>query len=429
MQRVNKLVGHLSQSAVAEAVQEVAPVNTAGSLGQIGVQKDDDIVIVSALRTAVCKARRGGFASLNVEDLLVPVFKQTFADTKVDPKMVGDIVVGTVLGAGSQRANECRIASFMAGIPYETPIHTINRQCSSGLQAIAHVAANIRAGFYDMGLAVGVESMSTAKFAWEGSMNPKVFMNKQAKDCLLPMGITSENVAKQFKVSRKEQDELAVASHQKAGLATKAGKFDKEIVPVTVSVKDPKTGETKQVVVRHDDGIRMETTYEGLSKLKPAFQAGGTTTAGNASQVSDGASAVLLTTRANAKKLGLNVMGVFRSFAVAGVPPDVMGIGPAFAIPEALKLAKLAKDDINVYEINEAFASQACMSVNTLGLDWKKVNPNGGAIAVGHALGNTGTRMTCTLLNELHRRKEKLGVVSMCIGSGMGAAGIFEVEY
>lgn len=242
------------------------------------------------------------------------------------------------------------------------------------------------------------------------------------------MGITSENVAARYGVSRKEQDEFAVLSHQKAAAAIKAGKFKNEIVPITVKVKDEKTGQEKEVVVDTDDGVRGDTTFEGLSKLKPAFSKTGSTTAGNASQVTDGGAAILAMKRSTAQKLGLPIMGVFRTYAVAGCPPDVMGIGPAVAIPPALKAAGLSVNDIDVYELNEAFASQAIYCIKKLNLPMDRVNPNGGAIALGHPLGCTGARQVATLLNELERRKGKYGVVSMCIGSGMGAAAVIERE-
>ncbi len=430
MHRVQNILGQLngapSSSTTTSSVQ--AAPTAASQLGTPGQKRDDDIVIVSALRTAIGKARRGGFKDTFAEDLLTSVLKATVEKTKIDPKLIGDVVVGTVLGSGSQRANECRIAALLAGIPDTVPIHILNRQCSSGLQAVAHVAGSIKAGFYDIGIAAGVESMSTAKFAWEGAMNPKIFVNQQAKDCLLPMGITSENVAAQWKITRKEQDELAVRSHKLAVAAIESGKFKDEIVPVKTVVVDKKTGARKEIVVDQDEGARKDTTFEGLSKLKPAFQPGGSTTAGNASQVSDGAAAVLVMSRKTAQKLGLPIMGTFRSFSCVGVPPAVMGIGPAYAIPAAVEQAGLKLSDIDVFEINEAFASQATMTVKHLNLPMDKVNVNGGAIALGHPLGCTGARMVATLLNELKRRKAKLGVISMCIGSGMGAGAVFEAE-
>lgn len=361
--------------------------------------------------------------------MLATLFKATFAQTGVDPKDVGDVVIGSVLGPSSQRANECRIAMFLAGMPETVPVHTVNRQCSSGLQAIASVAASIKAGYYTVGLAGGVESMSSNPMTWQGGVNPAIEMVKQAKSCMLPMGITSENVAAKFGVTRSDQDAFAAASHKKAAAAARAGKFKDEIVPVHTKVTDPKTKETRPIVVAADDGIRGGSTAEGLSKLKPAFKADGSTTAGNSSQVSDGAAVTLLMTRREAQQRGLPVLGVFRSFAAVGVDPAIMGVGPAVAIPEAVRRAGLTLADIDVYEINEAFASQALFCVRDLGLDADKVNPNGGAIALGHALGCTGARMTATLLHEMRRRGRgaRFGVVSMCIGSGMGAAAVYEV--
>jgi len=273
-----------------------------------------------------------------------------------------------------------------------------------------------------------VESMSTAEFTFTGSTNPKVFLNAQAKACMLPMGITSENVAKQYGVSRQSQDKLAAASHQKAAAATQNGTFRDEIVPVETFIKDPKTGEKKNITVSVDDGIRPETTESSLSKLAPAFQANGTTTAGNSSQVSDGAACVVLASRKFAKEHRLPVIARFISFAVAGVPPEIMGVGPAFAIPLALQKANLTIDDIDLFEVNEAFASQAIYCVEKLKIPYEKLNVNGGAIALGHPLGATGARATATLLHEMKRRKSRYGIVSMCIGSGMGACGVFENE-
>jgi acetyl-CoA acyltransferase 1 len=389
----------------------------------------DDIVIVSACRTPLCRAKRGGLKDTPADDLVAVVLKETLRRTGVEAEAVGDVVFGSVLGPSSQRANECRMAMFYAGFPETVPVHTVNRQCSSGLQAIASVAASIRSGYYSIGIAGGVESMTANPMAWEGGVNPRVAENQCAADCLLPMGVTSENVAQKFGVDRNTQDSFAVASHKKAAAARAAGKFKDEIVPVHTVLKDPKTGEEKRVVISEDDGIRPGTTMETLRKLPTVFKKnGGSTTAGNASQVTDGASAVMLMTRREAMKRGLPVLLVFRSFSAVGVPPAIMGIGPAAAIPVAVEAAGLSLDDIDVYEINEAFASQAKYSVDHLGIDESKVNPNGGAIALGHPLGCTGSRMTATLAYEMMRRgkRARFGVVSMCIGSGMGAAAVFE---
>lgn len=388
----------------------------------------DDVVIVAALRTPLTKAKRGGLKDTDAVDLLSTVFKAVLDKTKINPLDIGDIVVGSVLGPSSQRANEARIASFFAGIPEEVPVRTVNRQCSSGLQAIADVAAAIKAGYYAVGLAAGVETMSSNPMAWEGGINPRIEQFPKAQGCLMPMGVTSENVAAAFGVSRQVQDSFAAASHRKAAAAQAAGKFKDEIVPVHTKVKDPKSGTEQQVTVSADDGIRPGTTAASLSGLRTVFKKDGTTTAGNSSQVTDGAAAVLLMTRREALKRGLPVMGIFRSFSAVGVDPAIMGVGPAVAIPAAVEQAGLTLDDIDVYEINEAFASQATYCVAKLGLDEAKVNPNGGAIALGHPLGCTGARMTATLLHEMSRRgpAARFGVVSMCIGSGMGAAAVFE---
>jgi len=271
--------------------------------------------------------------------------------------------------------------------------------------------------------------MSLAGGKWDGAINPKIFLNQQAKACLLPMGITSENVAAKYKVTRTEQDAFAVTSHAKAAAAQKSGRFKDEIVGVPTRLKDEKTGAVTEIVFSEDDGIRPDTSAAGLAKLPPAFDKNGSTTAGTSSQVSDGAAATLLMTRAKAKALGLPVLGVFRSFAVTGVPPEIMGIGPAVAIPAALKQAGLSVSDIGLFELNEAFASQAVMCCKTLNLPMDRVNVNGGAIALGHPLGCTGARLTATLLHEMGKRQTQYGVVSMCIGSGMGAAAVFEREY
>ncbi|KAM4117112.1 hypothetical protein ACB094_02G100500 [Castanea mollissima] len=388
----------------------------------------DDVVIVAAYRTPICKAKRGGFKDTHADDLLAPVLKAVIEKSNVNPSEVGDIVVGTVLAPGSQRATECRMAAFYAGFPETVPIRTVNRQCSSGLQAVADVAAAIRAGFYDIGIGAGLESMTSSPLAWEGSVNPKVKIFEQAQSCLLPMGITSENVAHRFGVTRQEQDQAAVESHQRAAAAIASGKFKDEIIPVPTKIVDPKTGDEKPVTISIDDGVRPNARFSDLAKLKPVFKKDGSTTAGNSSQVSDGAGAVLLMKRSIAVQKGLPILGVFRTFAAVGVDPAIMGVGPAAAIPAAVKAAGLELDDIDLFEINEAFASQFVYCRNKLELDPEKVNVNGGAIALGHPLGATGARCVATLLHEMKRRGKdcRFGVISMCIGSGMGAAAVFE---
>ena len=397
------------------------------SHGQTG-GSDDDVVIVAAYRTAICKAKRGGFKDTLPDDLLATVLKAVIEKTNVNPAEVGDIVVGTVLAPGSDRGIECRMAAFYAGFPETVPLRTVNRQCSSGLQAVSDVAAYIKAGFYEIGIGAGLESMTVDRVNRLRNINPKVETFAEARDCLLPMGITSENVAQRYGVTRLEQDQAAVESHQRAAAATAAGKFKEEIIPVSTKFVDPKTGVEKKIIVSVDDGIRPNTNLVDLAKLKPAFQKDGTTTAGNASQISDGAAAVLLMKRRVAVQKGLPILGIFRSFAAVGVDPAVMGVGPAVAIPAAVKSAGLELGNIDLFEINEAFASQYVYCLKKLGLDPRKVNVNGGAIALGHPLGVTGARCVATLLNEMKRGGKdcRFGVISMCIGSGMGAAAVFE---
>ncbi|KAM9307911.1 3-ketoacyl-CoA thiolase, peroxisomal [Gastrophryne carolinensis] len=421
MHRMRVVLGHLPgnhRGVRAEAM----PVSVAVAAGDPA----QDIVVVHGRRTPICKAKRGGFKDTTPDELLSCVMSAVLKDVGLRPELVGDICVGNVLQPGAG-ALISRIGQFLSGIPETVPLSSVNRQCSSGLQAIINIAGGIRNGSYDIGLACGMESMTLRNTARDpGDLSPRTVDEAKARDCLIPMGITSENVAERFGVTRQKQDMFSLASQQKAAAAQKSGRFRAEIVPVTTTITDD-DGNTKTITVSEDDGIRPSTTLEGLTKLKPAFKPDGSTTAGNASQVSDGAAAVLLARRSTALQLGLPIMGVLRSFAVVGVPPDVMGIGPAFAIPAALEKAGLTVHDIDVYEINEAFASQAVYCVEKLGIPLEKVNPNGGAIALGHPLGCTGTRQTVTLLNELKRRgKRGLGVVSMCIGTGMGAAAVFE---
>jgi acetyl-CoA acyltransferase 1 len=340
---------------------------------------------------------------------------------------VDDIHVGIVLAPGGG-ATQARQAMFLAGYPVETSITTLNRQCSSGLQAVANIAAAIKNGYIKVGVAAGVESMSGHDMIRAvGEVNEKIFDNAQARDCLLSMGQTSENVAEQFGVTREDQDQFAYESYRKAVAAIKNGKFKQEIVPLETEVVK-QDGSRVKVTVSEDEGPR-ETTLESLKKLKPAFKPEGTSTAGNSSQTSDGAAAVLLMSRAEAQRRGLPVMGRFLGFHVAGVPPAVMGIGPAVAIPGLLNKFNLTVEQIDDFEINEAFASQALYSIRKLGIPINRVNPLGGAIALGHPLGCTGARQVSTLLYQMRREKQNLGVISMCIGTGMGAAGLIQAEY
>ncbi|XP_055899930.1 3-ketoacyl-CoA thiolase A, peroxisomal [Biomphalaria glabrata] len=406
---------------VSQPQTDLQSYSTAASLPN----RPDDIVIVSALRTPIGKAKRGSFKDTLNDDLLAAAFKGVLNQTKINPADIGDICVGNV--SDPSAALSARLAQFYSGIPPEVPIYTTNRQCSSGLVAVLNLAGNIKNGVYKIALAGGVESMSTYGLgAPKGIVfNPRIGESQLTQDLLLPMGITSENVAERFGVSRQDQDEFGFNSQLKAKKAADAGLYDEEIIPVSTKIVD-ENGQEKKIVVTKDEGIRP-TTLEGLSKLKPSFKDNGTTTAGNSSQVSDGAAAVLIMTRDEAEKRRLPILGILRSSAVKGCPPDIMGIGPAVAIPLALEKAGLSITDVDIYEINEAFASQALYCVRKLGIPIDRVNPKGGAIALGHPLGCTGARQIATLLHELKRRGRRgFGVVSMCIGTGMGAAAVFE---
>lgn len=408
MNRAGRIVGHLK------------PQPTAGN--------DDDVVICAAYRTPITKARKGGFKDTTPDALLAAVLKSTIERSGVDAKALGDVVVGNVLQGGAG-ALTSRMSGFLAGIPEDVPLVAINRQCSSGLQAVANVAQAIKAGTYDMGIGAGVESMTlnTMMDSVPKAINPEVFNNQKAQECMIPMGNTSENVAARYGISRETQDAFAATSHNKAEAAQKAGWFDAEIIPVTTTLTN-KDGEESTVTISKDDGIRAGMKADALAKLKPAFDANGTTTAGNSSQVSDGAAAVLVASRAAAKKHGLPILGTFKAYACVGCPPDIMGIGPAVAIPAVLAKAGKTVADVDIFEINEAFASQATYCVDKLQIPVEKVNPKGGAIAFGHPLGCTGARQVATLMHELKRTGKKSGVISMCIGTGMGAAGVFEAE-
>ncbi|EDV27189.1 expressed hypothetical protein [Trichoplax adhaerens] len=424
MERVDKIFGHLTnQTDSSKAVLDLLPTSSASKFSQ---PHPDDVVVVSAKRTAICKANRGSFKDTHPADLLAAAFNAVMNETKVDPEIIGDIQVGNVLHTGSG-AVLARMTQFYCGLPETIPLSTCNRQCASGLQAVANIIGEIKTGAIDVGIGAGLENMTLQKVAADDTvLYPKLLENELAKDCLIPMGITSENVAHRFGITRQQQDFMGYLSQQKAAKALEEGKFKDEIIPVKTQIK-MKNGETKEILVDTDDGIRKGTTMETLAKLKPAFNKDGSTTAGNSSQRSDGAAAVMLAKRSTAERLGLPILGKFIAYAVAGVPPDVMGIGPAFAIPKVMKMTDLSYEDVDIFEINEAFASQATYCVQKLGIPLNKVNPNGGAIAMGHPLGCTGARMVATLLHELKRREKRAyGIVSMCMGSGMGAAAIFE---
>jgi acetyl-CoA acyltransferase len=384
-----------------------------------------DAVIVAAVRTPVTKAKKGALKDTRPDDLLALAMNAALAKVpQLDPADLGDVVIGTAMPEGEQGMNVARISALVAGIPEKVPAMTINRFCSSGLQSLAQASAAINAGWYDAALTGGVESMSQIPMGGQ-RLTPNPTAIAERPEIYTPMGLTSENVAERFNVSRADQDAFAVQSHTKAIAAIEAGRFADEIVPVETRVFV--NGSWQDVTVTIDDGPRV-STVEGLGRLRAAFKAGGTTTAGNSSQVSDGAAATVVMSRAKAESLGLDVLGVFKGYAVAGVGPDIMGIGPAVAIPMAVSRAGLTVDDVGLFEINEAFASQSVYCVRELGIDPERVNVNGGAIALGHPLGCTGAKLTATLLHEMKRRGVRYGIVSMCIGGGMGAAAVFENE-
>jgi len=414
MERVKQLVSHL------------APGN--GGLAALERKSLDDVVITMAIRSPMCKAKKGGFKDMRSDELLTEMFRQAIARSTIDPGLLGDITVGTVLPSGA--TYEARQAALAAGIPEHVPVQTVNRFCSSGLMAVTDIGNKIRCGQIEVGLAVGVESMSYNPDKGGAQPSEEIKAHPAANDCTMPMGWTSENVAADFDISRDEMDEFAARSFQRAEAADKTGKFAYEIVPFTAFVKDPTTGERTRKIITRDDGIRYGTTKDALLKVRPAFpQWGrGQTTGGNASQVTDGAAAVLLMTRRKAEELGLKILAKYVSTAVTGLAPRIMGIGPSIAIPMVLEQVGITKDDVDLFEINEAFASMYVYCVKKLGLDHGKVNVNGGAIALGHPLGCTGARQIATGLNELKRRNGKILVTSMCIGLGMGAAAVFVNE-
>lgn len=406
---------------------------TIGSkMGKVAIlmKHDDDAVICAAVRTPITRAKKGGFKDLCPEDLLSAVLAAVADKAQLSDKgLVEDIAVGNVLAPGGA-ATVSRMACLHAGYPNTTALNTVNRQCSSGLAAVTQIANEIATGQIDIGIAAGVESMTHGygAGAMPEKMSDAVGAVPEAADCLLPMGVTSENVASQYGISRKTQDEFAAHSFAKALAAQRSGKFKEEIVPVKAVWTDPKTGDEKQILVSEDDGIRAGVTVESLSQLKPVFSKTGSTHAGNASQVSDGAAAVLLARRSVAKKLGLPILGKFYTSAVVGVPPRIMGVGPLYAVKKLLEKCGIRKEEIDFYEINEAFASQAVYSIKELGIPFEKVNPVGGAIAFGHPLGATGARQVATGYSEAKRSRASLFVTSMCIGTGMGMAALFVNE-
>jgi acetyl-CoA acyltransferase len=388
-----------------------------------------EAVIVSAVRTAVGKAPRGALRSVHPTDLAATVIRSAVERVPgLDPKEIDDVILGCAMPEAEQGLNMARVALLRAGLPTDVPGQTVNRFCASGLQTIALAAQQVMSGMGDVVVAGGAESMSAVPMGGH-HFAPNPAMAEMSPDVYLGMGLTAENVARRYEVSREDQDAFALRSHQRAIAAIDAGLFRDEIVPIDVEHVWFENGRVQRstMIFDTDEGPRRDTSAEALAKLKPVFAVNGTVTAGNSSQTSDGAAAVVVMSREKADALGVKPLARFVSFAVAGVPPDIMGIGPVAAIPKALKQAGLTIDQIDLIELNEAFAAQALAVIRALELDEEKVNVNGGAIALGHPLGCTGAKLTVQILHELRRRGGRYGLITMCIGGGMGAAGIVEM--
>lgn len=395
-----------------------------------------EAVIVSSVRTAVGKAPRGTLRTTRPDDLAAIAIREAVARAKgLDPKEIEDVVLGCAMPEGEQGMNVARIAALRAGLPVESSAMTINRFCSSGLQAIAIAAERIVAGYGDVAVAGGTESMSMVPMGGN-KISPNPWLMDHYPDSYLGMGLTAENLAKKYEITREQADEFSLSSHHKALAAICTGKFKDEIVPVEVNYTALEGGtngssngvrpKIVKITFDKDEGPRADTSLEALGNLKPAFHARGTVTAGNSSQMSDGAAAAVVMSSERARALGLKPMARFVAFATAGCLPEEMGVGPVHAIPKALKIAGLKLEQIDVIELNEAFAVQSLSVIKLANLDPARVNVNGGAIALGHPLGCTGAKLTATILRELERRKARYGLVTMCVGGGMGAAGIFE---
>jgi acetyl-CoA acyltransferase len=390
-----------------------------------------EAVIVAAARTAVGKAPHGTLKDTRPDEMAAAVIRDLIARLpELKPEEIEDVIIGCAFPEAEQGLNMARVAALRAGLPDTVPGQTVNRFCSSGLQTIATAAERIMAGFADVIIAGGAESMSLVPMTGN-RYAPDPYLAEQYPAVYTSMGITAENVARRYGVGREEQDAFALESHVKAAAAIREGRFKDEIVPLTV-VKKELHGDgkphvvTKETIFDTDEGVRFDSSADALAKLKPAFHARGTVTAGNSSQTSDGAAAAVVMSKEKAQQLGLKPLGLFRGFAVAGVKPDLMGIGPLEAIPKALRLAGISLDQLDLIELNEAFAAQALAVIHELQLPRERVNVNGGAIALGHPLGCTGAKLAATLLHEMQRRKARYGMVTMCIGGGMGAAAIFE---
>ena len=389
----------------------------------------NDAVIVKSLRTAVGKAPRGALKDTRPDDMAGAVIRAVVEGTPgLEPEMIEDVILGCAMPEAEQGMNVARQASWLGGIPKEAAATTINRFCSSGLQAIAFAAERIMCGWSGCIIAGGTETMSMIPMGGH-KIVPNPTLVDTWPDFYLNMGLTAENLAQKYSISREEADAFSLRSHQKAIAAIDAGKFKDEIVPLnvkTVELDSKGKSVARESVFDTDEGPRADTSREALGKLRPAFHARGTVTAGNSSQMSDGAAAAVVMSSDQARELGLKPLARLVAFAVAGVSPDLMGIGPVAAIPKALKIAGLTLDQIDLIELNEAFAAQALSVVKELGIDQDRLNVNGGAIALGHPLGCTGAKLTATLLQEMRRRGSRYGMVTMCVGGGMGAAGIFE---
>jgi acetyl-CoA acyltransferase len=388
-----------------------------------------EAVIVNCLRTAVGKAPRGTLRTTRPDDMAAAVVQELLARTpELDPGEIDDVLIGCAMPEAEQGMNMGRVIALRAGLPDSVAGATVNRFCSSGLQTIAMAAERIRGGGSEVMIAGGAESMSLIPPAGH-KLAPNPWLIERLPEIYINMGLTAENVARLHGISRERADAFSLASHQKAAAAHDAGAFDDEIVPLDIEFVTPSNNckpRRQELRFDTDEGVRRDSTIEALAGLRPVFHAKGQVTAGNSSQTSDGAAAAIVMSATRAKELGLKPMARFVSFAVAGVPPEIMGVGPVVAIPKALGLAGLKLSDIGVIELNEAFAAQALAVIEKAGLDPDIVNVNGGAVALGHPLGATGSKLTATLLREMHRRKVRYGMVTMCVGGGQGAAGIFE---
>ena len=386
-------------------------------------------MIVSAVRTAVGKAPRGTLKHTRPDEMGAVVIKEALARVPgLEVAEIEDVIMGCAMPEAEQGMNVARAATIRAGLPVETSAMTINRFCSSGLQSIAIAAESIRTGTISVAIAGGLETMSLIPMGGH-FIRPNPYLVEHYPDFYLNMGLATENLAQKYQVLREEQDAFALRSHQRAAQAIVAGKFRDEIVPLAVTVEELNAKgrkEGREISFANDECARQDTSLESLAKLKPAFHAKGTITAGNASQMSDGAAAVVVMADARARQLGIRPLARFVAYATAGCPPEEMGIGPIYAIPKALRLAGLTLDQIDLIELNEAFAAQSLAVIQALGLDPERVNVNGGAIALGHPLGCTGAKLTASILRELERRQGRYGMVTMCVGGGMGAAGIIE---